>query len=144
MFTLVILFIYFLIIFNKYAINVFTSKCIFLFQFREEPGRPRLEVDQPELLQTISRIAMFGGAADERRRSELVRSCHTLAGLTKELQELGFQISESGTYLRLLPRNSHTTEGKRHVVTVPVKLCRAQSDARKPHPDGKFCAASIR
>lgn len=87
---------------------------------------------------------MFGGAADERRRSELVRSCKTLSDLNEELQKQGFQISRSGTYLRLLPRNSHTTEGKRHVTTVPVKLCRAQADSRKSHPDGKFCTASIR
>ena len=33
-------------------------------------GRPRLEVDQPDLLKTITEIAMIGGAADNRRRSE--------------------------------------------------------------------------
>lgn len=87
---------------------------------------------------------MFGGAADARRRSELVRSCKTLADLHAELQARGINISKSGTYLRLLPRNCLSVEGKKHVSTVPVKLCRAQADARKEHPDGKFCTASIR
>lgn len=111
---------------------------------REEQGRPPLDIDQPELLKTIIEIAMFGGAADNRRRTELVRSCKTLKDLHTELQSQGFSISKSGTYLRLLPRKSHTLEGKRHVNTVPVKLCRAQADARKEHLDGKFCIASIR
>lgn len=103
-----------------------------------------LEINQPELLKTIAEIAMFGGAADDRRRSELIRSCKTLHDLHTELQAQDFVISQSATYLRLLPRNSHTNEGKRHVTTVPVKLCRASADERKAHRDGKFCTASIR
>lgn len=87
---------------------------------------------------------MFGAAADSRRRSEMIRSCKSLDDLHMELTNLGINISRSATYIRLLPRNSHTEEGKRHINTVPIKLCRAQTDARKPHRDGKFCTASIR
>lgn len=87
---------------------------------------------------------MFGGATDDRRRSELIRSCKTLDDLHTALQAQGFTLSRSATYLRLLPRNSFSNEGKRHVTTVPVKLCQANADARKPHVDGKFCTASIR
>lgn len=87
---------------------------------------------------------MHGGGADDRRRSELVRSCKSLSDLKAELEKCGYTISRSATYLRLLPRNSHTEEGKRHVRAVPVKLCKAQADARKPHKDGKFCTASIK
>lgn len=83
-----------------------------LLKARSAPGRPRLEEQQTELLITIVDLAMFGASAEERRRSDL----------HEKLKEHGFQISKSGTYLRLLPRNYTTLEGKRHVVTVPVKL----------------------
>lgn len=97
-----------------------------------------------ELLNAIINIAMFGGAADSRRRTELVRSCKTLQDLHAELQAQGFKISQSGTYIRLLPQNSSTIEGKNHVNSISVKLCRAQAEMRKDHCDGKFCTASIR
>lgn len=87
---------------------------------------------------------MFGGSAKSRRRSELVRSCKSLTDLQEKLQEQGFHISRTATYLRLLLRNSHSREGARHVNTVKVKLCRAEADERKVHSDGKFCTASIR
>lgn len=87
---------------------------------------------------------MFGGAAHDRRRSELIRSCTTLQDLHNELEHIGFTISKSATYLRVLPRNSHTAEGKRHVNTVPVKFCCAKNNARKNHADSKFSTASIR
>lgn len=43
----------------------------------------------------------------------------------------------------MLPRNSATSEGKRHIKTVPVKLIRAQNDAHAKHIDGQFYAESI-
>lgn len=86
---------------------------------------------------------MHGASAADRRRSETVRSCKTLKELNAELNNMGFKISESGTYLRLLPRNSTTREGKLHVVTVPVKLCRAQSDLHRDHKDQFFCKSSM-
>ena len=64
--------------------------------------------------------------------------------LTDTLNTLGFKISRSGTYLRLLPRSYSTSEGKRHVETVPVKLRKAQNNDHKSHPDQLFCTASIR
>lgn len=40
-------------------------------KFRDSvTGRPRIEVDQPDILNAIIDIATFGGAADERRRTE--------------------------------------------------------------------------
>ncbi|XP_051165301.1 uncharacterized protein LOC127284060 [Leptopilina boulardi] len=68
---------------------------------RESSGRPRLEDDQSELLKAIIDIATFDGAADSRRRTELVRSCKTLHDLHTELQAQGFKISQSGTTLEL-------------------------------------------
>ena len=41
---------------------------------RSTAGRPRLEEDQPTLLSTIIDIAMQGASADERRRTEVMRS----------------------------------------------------------------------
>lgn len=46
-------------------------------------------------------------------------------------------------FLRLLPNNSRTAEGKRHVTTVPVKLARSTNDLHKEHSDAKFCKATI-
>jgi len=57
---------------------------------------------------------------------------------------MGYHLSRSATYLRLIPRDSRTSDGKRHLVTEPVKLCRANTNHHKDHPDGKFCVASIR
>lgn len=107
-------------------------------------GRPRLEVHQPDLLKTIADIAMFGASAEERRRSEVVRSCKTLDELHARLLELGYKISRNALYIRLLPRRYNTLEGKRHVLTVPVKLSRPEADHHKAHPDQYFCIASIR
>lgn len=78
------------------------------------------------------------------RRSESIQSVKTLDDLTAELKKVGFAISRSGTYLRLLPKNSSTIEGRRHVTTVPVKLSRAQADYHRSHIDTQFAVTSIR
>ena len=111
---------------------------------RQEVGRPRVEDDQPDLLKAIVDIVCAGAAADERRRSEKLSTCKTLDDLHEALLEQGFTISRSGTYLRLLPRNSITNEGKRHVTTVPVKLLKATNTARRNHDDAHFAAATVR
>jgi len=54
---------------------------------------------------------------------------------------MGYCLSRSATYLRLLTRNYVTAEGKRHVTTVPVKLCKAANSLRKDHVDAHFAAA---
>lgn len=59
---------------------------------RSAPGKPRVEEKQPELLRIITDIATYGGAADDRRRSETIRSVKTLNELTKELIHLGFTV----------------------------------------------------
>ncbi|KAG5893766.1 hypothetical protein JTB14_005433 [Gonioctena quinquepunctata] len=110
---------------------------------RDSVGRPSLENDQPSLLKTIADIALFGSAADDRRRTESIRSVKTLDELTQELRKIGFDISRGGTYLRLIPRKSNSAEGRRHVSTVPVKLIRAQNDHHKSHLDSNFAETSI-
>lgn len=114
-----------------------------LLKCRDKVGQPRLEENQDGLLQAIADIAMHGASAADRRRSDVLRSCRTLKELTEELKKMGYEISESGTYLRLIPRNATTREGKLHVVTAPVKLCRAQSDLHKDHADHYFCKSSM-
>ncbi|KAJ8890969.1 hypothetical protein PR048_010478 [Dryococelus australis] len=111
---------------------------------RAGPGRSRLEEEHSELLKAVVDLAMFGASAEERRRCEMVRTVHTLSELTDKLIELGFNISRSATYIRLLPRRTDTREAKRHVVTVPVKLGRLEADHHKAHHDQYFCVASIR
>ena len=110
---------------------------------REKIGRPRLEDDQSALLKTIVDIVCVGSAADDRRRSEKFSTCKTLDDLHEALLEHGFSISRSATYLRLMPRHSTTSEGKRHVTTVPVKLMKATNNARRGHEDAHFAAATV-
>ena len=98
---------------------------------RNHPGRPRLEIDQPELLSIIIKIVQNSSAADERRRTECLRSVSTLDDLQKELTMIGFNLSRSGLYLRLLPRRGNTSEGKKHVNTVPAKLLRPKNSLQK-------------
>lgn len=75
---------------------------------------------------------------------QIYRSIHTLYEMSDELQRQGFNISRSGFYIRLLPKRSNSSEGKRHVVTVPVKLIRAQNDSHSKHNiDGRFCTATL-
>ncbi|KAL4719530.1 hypothetical protein ACJJTC_016604 [Scirpophaga incertulas] len=113
-------------------------------KLRDTLGRPRIEETQSGLLGVIKDLAVFGGAADDRPRTEAIRCCKTLDDLQAELCKLGYTISRSGLYLRLLPRRVNTEEGKRHVVTVPVKLCKPDSTLHMKHRDGPFCTATIR
>jgi hypothetical protein len=46
-------------------------------------------------------------------------------------------------HFRLLPRRSLSTEGRRHVTTVPVKLQKAQNTRRRRHSDQYFAAATV-
>lgn len=114
-----------------------------VLKVRNKIGRPHIEEDQPELLQSIIDIVTLGGAAHDRRRTEEIRSCKTLDELHEKLLTEGFQISRSATYLRIIPRNSNM-EGKRHKTVAPVRLCRAQNDEHKSHEDSRFCTATIR
>lgn len=59
---------------------------------RSQRGRPRLEESQPELLKAIVDIATYGCGADERRRTENIRTVHTLDELTTQLHSRGFEV----------------------------------------------------
>ncbi|CAG7734862.1 unnamed protein product [Allacma fusca] len=107
-------------------------------------GRPRLEENQPLLLQTIIDIVSASTSVDPRRRDESLRCCRTLDELRDELLLKGFSLSRSSLYLRLLPKKYNSIEGKRHVNTVPVKIVRAENSARKDHVDSHFAAETMK
>ena len=44
----------------------------------------------------------------------------------------------------MLPKNSRTIEGKRHVYTAPVKLFKAQNSKHASHASTKFARSSIK
>lgn len=92
---------------------------------RERTGRPSLNEENPELLRIILEIATLGAPADPKRRSEILGLCTTLEELRDELSERGFQLSKTALYYRLQPRRKNSIDGKRHVTTVSVRLCRA-------------------
>ena len=66
------------------------------------------------------------------------------SNLLRNWKKEGFKISSNRVYVRLLPRRSASIEGRRHVVTVPVKLIRVQNDCHSKHVEGPFCTATIR
>ena len=68
---------------------------------------------------------------------EYLHTVTTLDDLHSELKNLGFLLSRSATYLRFLPRRGNTSEGYRHVQTVPVKLTRPENNLRKKKKQGQ-------
>ena len=77
---------------------------LFSASYRSHQGRPRIEEDQPQLLQTILDIVSATSAADDRRRTEMLRTVTTLKDLTAELNLRGINIKETTAYYRLVPR----------------------------------------
>ena len=41
---------------------------------RDKPGNPRIECDQPEILEEILKIAEIGSACSDRRRDNTIRT----------------------------------------------------------------------
>ena len=101
------------------------------------------EAHNKELMAAISRIAISGSAAHERRRSEIIRTVKTLDQLTEALNREGYSLKRSSVYLHFLLRNSLTKEGKRHVTTAPVKLISAKNSKHQNHPCTNFAKAAI-
>ena len=95
------------------------------------PGRPPKE-DNDAVIDAICRISIPGSAVHEKRRSDIIRTVKTVDQLTNTLKVEGFTLQRSSVYLRFLPKNARTTDGKRHVNPSPVKLSRSQSS---PHKD---------
>lgn len=105
-------------------------------------GRPIVEENQCELHNAIIALATHGAGADRRRRTELLSACLTLDDLASELKKQNYHLSRSAVYLRLMPRRSDTTEGKKHIHSVPVKLRRPENTERKGHANANFAFAT--
>ena len=94
--------------------------------------------DNTELISAIVKITITGSAAHERWRSEVIQTVKTLDQLTAALRGKGFDLRLSSVYLRLIPWNGRSIEGKRHVNTTPVKLLRSQNSKYSSHEDTAF------
>ena len=104
---------------------------------RDMPGRPPLEEEYPNLHRDILEIATIGAATSDKRREDLFRSVKTLSDCHQAIKDLGYKISRSALYDRLLPRSAISAEAKRH-----VRLVRPENNLRKKHPDRLFAAES--
>lgn len=90
---------------------------------RRTSGRPPIESSMQSLHDTILFIVNGGNVmAQEKRQDESVRTARTLDELNDELRKKGLLMSRSATYLRLMPRNSATTEGKACTSFTSIKL----------------------
>lgn len=58
-----------------------------ILQIRESKGRPRLEVDQPQLLKAMIEIAIHGSACHDKRQEDIYRSVKSLDELHDSLVE---------------------------------------------------------
>ena len=103
------------------------------------------------MIEVICRIVIRGSAAHKRRRNEMVRTVKSLDQLTETLNHEGFDLKRSTIYLHLLPKNSRTIEGKRHIRTAPVKLYKSENSKRSAmclcafsYVSTKFAISSIR
>ena len=113
-------------------------------KIRDGVGRPRVEVDQPGLLNDILKIATIGAACGDKRRDDIFRTVKTLDDLKTAIDALGYTVSRQALYLRLLPRDAKSLHGQKHVNTVNVRLVRPSNDMRKKHPDRVFARESCR
>ncbi|CAF4945677.1 unnamed protein product [Rotaria sp. Silwood1] len=111
--------------------------------YRRGAGRPRVEEQCPNLLQIIKEIVKVGGASDDRRQSEIIRSCLTLDDLREKIKQRGYDIKRTTLYYRLLLHRAKSVDGRRHVNTVPLRLRRPQNDDHGKHEDGHFATATI-
>ena len=103
------------------------------------PGRP-VEDTYPDLHNVIVQIATAG--ADGKRRTDILEACHTLDDLRAALLKEGYVLSRNALYLSLVPRRSDSSEGKKHVRTVPVKIRRSTNNLRARHEDSNFTFAT--
>ena len=78
------------------AIQLYPQVAPILKGFSKDlPGNPRIECDQPNILEQILKIAEIGAACSDRRRDNTVRTVRTLDQLKLEPDKLGFQVSRS-------------------------------------------------
>ncbi|KAJ8677083.1 hypothetical protein QAD02_012870, partial [Eretmocerus hayati] len=111
--------------------------------FRDGVVRSWLECDQKGMIEALRDILGHFGSAADKRRAPSVRAASSLDSAVEILHDMNYEISWSTLYSRMIPRDSTAIEGRRHVKTCPIKLCRARNDHHEGHPDQNFCRASI-
>ena len=74
---------------------------------RENVGGPRLETDQPGLLEAIIDLVQHSTGADDKRRSEILRTTRTLVELHPALLELGYILCKTSLYYRYVIISLH-------------------------------------
>ncbi|KAJ6634591.1 hypothetical protein Bhyg_13166 [Pseudolycoriella hygida] len=87
-------------------------------------GRPRMEEEQPYLLNAIIELALQGSAAHERRQDETIRTVKTLTNWFKN-------------YTKITPSIYHEAP------LICVRLIKASNDMHKQHADSKFAKTTI-
>ena len=70
-------------------------------------------------------------AADDRRRTPMLRTITTVDNMHSGLLREGVQMSRSAVYLRVIPRRGDTIEGRRHVQTGKFFAINSLKKARK-------------
>ena len=100
--------------------------------------------DKLELIKAVCQIAISDSVAHKRRRNEVIRTVKILYQLTEALNCEEIELKRSSVYLHFLPQNHKTTEGKRHVTTVTVKLYKSQNSKHALHSSTKFARAWVR
>lgn len=92
---------------------------------------------------TVLQKAKNDGAADDRRRSNVIRSTRTLNDLHEFVKANGSSYSRSSVHLHLAPRRVNSIEGRRHKYHVPVKIAKPTNSSHHRHTDALFCRATI-
>ena len=77
---------------------------------RDGPGRPPIEDSFPQLHETIVKIASSLAGADGKRRTDILKACHTLDDLCAALLKEGYNPSRSALYYRTAPRGRNMCE----------------------------------
>ncbi|CAF0723111.1 unnamed protein product [Rotaria sp. Silwood1] len=107
--------------------------------FRPPTTRMQFETDCPSLVQIIAEIACIGGVSDDNKGKKLL----SLEHLKDAIKERGYEIRKSSLYYRLMPQRALSHDGKKHILTVPVRLRKMQDIEPLPkHEDSHFTAAS--
>ena len=115
-------------------------------QYRENQRRSTLissVIQQQEQQFTTLYPDLFGhptagATVHERRRSEQLSSAKTPEDLHDSLVQFGYNLSRSTMYLRFQSWKTDSAQPRRQVKSVPVKLKRAQNNARKKLMDQNF------
>ncbi|CAF0874627.1 unnamed protein product [Rotaria sordida] len=102
--------------------------------------RMQFENDCPNLIQIIAEIACIGGVSDDSNKGKKRLS---LESLQDAIKVRGYEIRKSSLYYRLMPQRALGQDGKKHVLTVPVRLRKMQGIEPLPkYEDSHFTAAS--